>query len=106
MWIEIIYALPEKQNILKIKFTPGMTALQALKQSDLLEQYPDWDLEKLNLGIFSEKINLDTPLNPGDRLEIYRPLIADPKVKRQQNVKPMGKWHNARTGCKTGVKKS
>ena len=39
MWIEIIYALPEKQNILKIKFTPGMTALQALKQSDLLEQY-------------------------------------------------------------------
>lgn len=94
MWIELINANPDHLNTYQIPFTPGMTAKDALILAGLPIQ------ENLSLGIFSEKITLETVLNSDDRLEIYYPITADPKIKRHQNVKPMGKWHRARTGFK------
>lgn len=103
--INIIYAA--KAQIISIDFlyTPGLTAEQALIHSGILNLHPDLkiylnNLSNLNLGVFSEKIDLNYLLQPDDRLEIYRKLIADPKIKRQERVKPMGKWHRARTGSK------
>lgn len=96
MIIEIIYALPNDQTIHRINYIPGMTALMALEQSGLLKQYPELNINNLTIGVFSEKINLETILNPNDRLEIYRPITADPKIRRQARVRPVGKWESAR----------
>lgn len=106
--INIVYAAPDQIILLDFPHTPGLTAEMALINSGILNSHPDLkiylnnlsDLNKLNLGIFSEKIELNKILEAGDRLEIYRALIADPKIKRQERVKPMGKWHRARTGTK------
>ncbi len=99
--INIIYAAPDRIIALDFPYTPGLTAEMALVNSGILNSHPDLNnMNNLNLGIFSEKIELNKILEPGDRLEIYRALIADPKIKRQERVKPMGKWHRARTGTK------
>jgi len=109
--INIIYAAPDQIISLDFPHTPGLTAEQALIKSGILNSHPDLkininNLSNLNLGIFSEKIDLAYVLQPDDRLEIYRNLIADPKIKRQERVKPMGKWHRARTGTKIKNPKS
>lgn len=88
--VEVAYALPEKQEIVKLQVNKKTTIEQAIKQSGLLEVYSDIDLFSENsankVGIFSQIKSLDQIVNDGDRIEIYRPLIADPKEVRKKRA--------------------
>lgn len=81
--VELIYALPNEQNLQVITVTSGTNVKQAIEASGILDKYPEIDLEKTKVGIFSKVTKLDEKLRDGDRIEIYRPLIADPKEMRR-----------------------
>lgn len=84
--IEVAYALANEQVILPLEVSVGTTVEQAIALSGLLQRYPGIDLEKDKVGIFGKLSKLTTPLRPGDRIEVYRPLIADPKAVRKQRA--------------------
>ena len=84
--IEVCYALPEKQALVSVKLPQGATLLQALEASGLLEKHPEIDLKKNKFGVFAKLSKPDTVLRDRDRVEIYRPLIADPKEVRKQRA--------------------
>jgi len=84
--VEVAYATPKKQLILVVPFEEGMSAQKAIELSGILTIFPEIDLAKNAVGIFSKPCKLDTPLRVGDRVEIYRPLIADPKEVRRQRA--------------------
>ena len=85
--IEVVYALPERQEVIRLQLASGSTVQQAIEQSGLVARYPEIDLMLKNkLGIFAKLVKLDTLLRDRDRIEIYRPLIADPKEVRKQRV--------------------
>lgn len=81
--VEVAYALPDKQSIVPLTVPEGTTALAAAQQSGLTEQYEDLSLEDAKLGIFGKAVAPTQVLREGDRVEIYRPLIADPKEVRK-----------------------
>jgi len=83
---EVAYALPEKQLIIPVKITEGMTAEAAIRASGIMEKFPEIDLDINKIGIFGKLSKLDTVLRHLDRVEIYRPLIADPKEVRRQRA--------------------
>lgn len=84
--VEVAYALPEKQYLFSVKVPEGSTVEQAIKASGLLELRSDIDLQKNKVGIFSRAVKLQDDVQSGDRVEIYRPLIADPKDLRRQRA--------------------
>ncbi|MGA9395032.1 MAG: RnfH family protein [Azonexus sp.] len=84
--VEVCYALPEKQELVAVNLPEGATLQQALEASGLLGKYPDIDIKKNKFGIYAKLSKLDTPLRDRDRVEIYRPLIADPKEVRKQRA--------------------
>lgn len=84
--VEVAYALPEEQLIVPIKVEAGTTAEQAIYASGIIKKFPDIDLSVNKVGIFGKAIRLDTVLRHLDRVEIYRPLIADPKEVRKQRA--------------------
>ncbi len=84
--VEVAYAKPDKQVILPLQVKPGTQLIEAVKLSGILEQFPEIDLEKSKLGIFSKVSKPDTVLREKDRVEIYRPLIADPKESRRKRA--------------------
>lgn len=84
--VEVAYALPEEQLIVPIKVETGTTAEQAIYASGIIKKFPDIDLSVNKVGIFGKAIRLDTVLRHLDRVEIYRPLIADPKEVRKQRA--------------------
>ena len=84
--IEVIYAKPDTQVVVELQLPPGMTVTEAIRRSGLLERFPEIDLEKHGVGIFGELVGLGDPLRDGDRVEIYRPLLADPKAIRRERA--------------------
>lgn len=82
--VEVAYALPEEQIILSLQLPRGTSVRQAIASSGILERFPRIDLEKQSVGIFSKACKLDQSVRQGDRIEIYRPLVADPKEVRKQ----------------------
>ena len=84
--VEVAYATPELQVILSVEAEEGMTVRQVIERSGVLEQFPEIDLEKGKVGIFSKLSKLDATVRAKDRIEIYRPLIADPKAVRKQRA--------------------
>ena len=84
--IEVAYALPTKQTIVDIAIKEGTTVEDAIKASNILEQFPDIDLNSTKVGIWSRVVKLRDTLIDGDRIEIYRPLIADPKEIRKRRA--------------------
>lgn len=84
--VEVCYALPVKQELVSVKLPTGSTLVQALESSGLLQKYPDIDLKKNKFGIFAKLSKPDAVLRDRDRVEIYRPLIADPKEVRKQRA--------------------
>jgi len=84
--VEVVYARPERQEIAKLELPAGSTAGQAIEASGLLARYPEIDLGKNKLGIYAKLAKPDTALRDRDRVEIYRPLIADPKEVRKQRA--------------------
>jgi putative ubiquitin-RnfH superfamily antitoxin RatB of RatAB toxin-antitoxin module len=84
--IEVAYALPQKQLIIPIKMKEGATAKEAIEASGIIKKFPEIDLTKNQIGIFGKLTQLDHALRERDRVEIYRPLIADPKEIRRQRA--------------------
>ncbi len=84
--VEVVCALPERQTLVRIKVPVGTTAEQAVQRSGVLERYPELDLAQAKLGIFAKVIPPQRELREGDRVEIYRALIADPKAVRQKRA--------------------
>lgn len=84
--VEVVYALPEKQYQRVVTLEEGSTVEQAIVASGLLELRRDIDLSRNKVGIFSRTVKLSDTLQEGDRVEIYRPLIADPKELRRQRA--------------------
>ncbi|WP_079969931.1 RnfH family protein, partial [Salmonella enterica] len=82
--VEVAYALPEKQYLQRVTLEEGATVEEAIRASGLLELRTDIDLAKNKVGIYSRPVKLTDTVQDGDRVEIYRPLIADPKALRRQ----------------------
>lgn len=84
--VEVAYALPEKQYLQRVTLQEGATVEEAIRASGLLELRTDIDLTKNKVGIYSRPAKLSDIVHDGDRVEIYRPLIADPKELRRQRA--------------------
>ncbi|WP_333499679.1 RnfH family protein [Kluyvera sp. CHPC 1.2972] len=84
--VEVAYALPQKQYLQRVTLDEGATVEQAIQASGLLTLRDDIDLTKNKVGIYSRPVKLDDVIHDGDRVEIYRPLIADPKELRRQRA--------------------
>uniref|UniRef100_Q47DK5 UPF0125 protein Daro_2340 n=1 Tax=Dechloromonas aromatica (strain RCB) TaxID=159087 RepID=Q47DK5_DECAR len=84
--IEVCYALPNKQELVRVKLPEGALVQQALEASGLLDKYPEIDLKKNKFGIWNKLSKVDSVLRDKDRVEIYLPLIADPKEVRKQRA--------------------
>ncbi len=84
--VEVAYALPDQQLIIPLSVHAGCTALEAVQRSGILNKFPDSDVHKNQMGIFGKLIKHETGLRHLDRVEIYRPLIADPKEARRQRA--------------------
>jgi len=85
--VEVAYLSPNEQTIISLEIPQNTTVLKAIQLSKLLEKFPEIDLAKNKVGIFGKIVPLETMLNPGDRVEIYRPLLIDPKQKRLLKAK-------------------
>ena len=86
MIVEVAYALAEKQSLISLEVKEGSTLKEAIDASGILKQYKQIDLSKDRVGIFSKFATLDTVLREKDRVEIYRPLEADPKKVRKERA--------------------
>jgi putative ubiquitin-RnfH superfamily antitoxin RatB of RatAB toxin-antitoxin module len=85
--VEIAYALPESQVLIVIEVIPGTTAQEAIEDSGILQRFPQIDLSSQKIGIFGKVVELNRVLKSGDRVEIYRALIAEPKDARRRRAK-------------------
>ncbi|MDR2111492.1 MAG: RnfH family protein [Candidatus Accumulibacter sp.] len=84
--VEVVYALKERQELVALKLPAGATAREAVERSGLPEKFPEIDLARNKLGVFAKLVKPDAVLRDRDRVEIYRPLIADPKEVRRQRA--------------------
>ena len=86
MNIEVVYALPHEQLLFKVQAPQGVTVSEAIKLSGVLEKHPEIDLTQNKLGVYGKLSKGEAILRDKDRIEIYRPLIADPKEVRRQRA--------------------
>ncbi|UTA47042.1 RnfH family protein [Simiduia sp. 21SJ11W-1] len=91
--VEVAYALPHQQKIVALLVEPGTTAYQAVVRSNITDFFPDLDIETAKMGIFGQALGTkglkaarEHELQEGDRVEIYRPLISDPKEARRRRA--------------------
>lgn len=84
--IEIVYALPDRQTLLSLSVAEGATVTTALDRPELAALHPDLAWRGHRVGVFGQMVDFDQVLRDRDRIEIYRPLIADPNTSRQARV--------------------
>ncbi|MGH8530775.1 MAG: RnfH family protein [Nevskiales bacterium] len=84
--VEVAYARPDRQVLVTLELPRGATLLDAVRKSGLLQQFPEIELEQATLGVFGKIKPGSELLNGGDRVEIYRPLVADPKQARRRRA--------------------
>lgn len=86
--VEVVYALPEKQKLLRMQVPKGTTLREAAERSGMQAHFPGLDLATCPLGIFGKTVSKpqERVLEEGERVEIYRPLLADPKEVRKQRA--------------------
>lgn len=84
--VEVVYALARQQKVVPLVLPEGSTVQQAIERSGLLGEFPEIDLARNKLGIWNKLAKPDAVLRDRDRVEIYRPLIADPKEVRRQRA--------------------
>ena len=82
--VEVVYALPERVISARVHVPPGTTVADAIDQSGFARLVPDVDLGRAVVGVFGRVVARDSAVHDGDRIEIYRPLLADPKQGRRQ----------------------
>lgn len=101
--VEVVYALPQEQRVFTLVVNKTMTVEEIIAQSGVLELYPEIDLNNNKVGVFSRNVKLDATIQDKDRIEIYRPLLADPKEirrKRAEQAKAAGNADAAAGGKK------
>lgn len=84
--IEVVYADDKDQAVIAMQTELNIQVLEAIQRSGILKQFPQINLSLNKIGIFSKIVSLDTILNDGDRIEIYRPLKIDPKQARKHRA--------------------
>ncbi len=84
--IELIYATLEQQNLIELTVPEGSDISFCIEASGIQKQFPEIDLTTMKVGIFSEVKPLTHLVQSGDRVEIYRPLVADPKAVRRRKA--------------------
>ena len=84
--VEVTYATPQKQLIIPVNVNEGITVSEAIELSGIKKEFPEINLDSDPVGIFGKHTTLDHVLREKDRVEIYRPLIADPKEIRRQRA--------------------
>ncbi len=84
--VEVAYARPDKQVIVNVRVPGGTAAKDAILESGILDIFPEIDLDNCKIGIFGKLVKPDRELSEGDRVEIYRPLLADPKAVRKKRA--------------------
>src|SRR5688572_30485036 len=89
--VEVAYALHAEQVLIGLEVEDGTTVREAIERSGIPARFPGARIVAGNVGIFGRPAALDEPLRDGDRVEIYRPLIADPKQVRRERAKRLGK---------------
>lgn len=85
--VEVAYALPDRQWLLEIVLPAGATLIDAIEASRIREKFTDLVVDPGRVGIFGRKAGFDQVLREGDRVEIYRPLLADPKEVRRARAR-------------------
>ena len=85
--VEVAYGLPARQVVVGVQVAAGASLRDAIAASGLTQEFPDIDLNVNAVGVFGHVRELDDPLRAGDRVEIYRPLLADPKEGRRARAK-------------------
>jgi uncharacterized protein len=84
--VEVAYAREQAQALIAVTGDEGLTAREAIERSGVVRQFPEIDLAVNKVGVYGKLVSLDQVLAPGDRVEIYRPLIADPKEQRKKRA--------------------
>jgi uncharacterized protein len=84
--IEVVYALPAGEDAVALRLPPGATAADAVRASGMLERHPGIDLKRQKIGIYGRVVAAGTLLSDGDRVEVYRPLILEPKEARRRRA--------------------
>lgn len=87
MECEVAYARAERQEVVRLSLPHGATVMDALRASGLLERFPEIDVATVNLGVFGRAVSHDQLVVTGDRVEVYRPLTADPRVARRTRAR-------------------
>lgn len=88
--VEVVYALPGEQALVTLELPAGASVADAIEASGLVQRFPEIDRRHNRVGIFGKVSNRRTVLREGDRVEIYRPLIAEPKEARRQRARREG----------------
>jgi putative ubiquitin-RnfH superfamily antitoxin RatB of RatAB toxin-antitoxin module len=88
--VEVVYARPDEQLAVRLELPPGTRLAEAIRRSGLLERCPEIEFDRLAVGIYGRLASLDSELRDGDRVEIYRPLVANPKEMRRRNASAIG----------------
>lgn len=84
--VQVVYLSPEEQIVLDMELRADDRLEQLIRRSGLLERCPGLDLHAIRVGVFGEPRDLQDLAQPGDRIEVYRPLLADPKTARRQRA--------------------
>jgi len=84
--VQVAYALPDRQLVVPVRVEAGTRVTDAIRQSGILAQCPQIDLSQAKLGIYGRRVPGDHIVSAGDRIEIYRALVADPKTARRQRA--------------------
>ncbi|TAM43953.1 MAG: RnfH family protein [Gammaproteobacteria bacterium] len=92
MRVEVVYAASaDEQSVVAVELAAGATVENAIRASGLLLRYPEIDLTQNAVGIFGERVTLDRVVEDSERVEIYRPLVADPREARRRRATEKGK---------------
>jgi len=84
--VEVVYALPDEQMLFAVRVPRRSTIRAAVERSGLMQRYPDIDLDRCAVGVYGKRVVMNGTVKPGDRIEIYRPLVADPKQSRRRRA--------------------
>jgi hypothetical protein len=89
--VEVAYGTPARQLIRALQVAPGTTVEETIRASGILEEFPEIDLARQAVGVYGERVTLADCVRDGDRVEIYRGLLADPKEARRQRARSRGR---------------
>jgi hypothetical protein len=88
--ITVVYCFPDRAHVIPLRVSESCTIAEAIRQSGILDRCPEINLDVNRVGIFNRLCDPGTPLRDGDRVEIYRPLVADPKTARRRRAARTG----------------